>query len=132
MSGAKPTTTTSAATAKIAAGAPPEADAAPQQQSLLVPPVVNIAPLIAGRDAANNARAYDECVRSVDAAARTWGFFQVTNHGVSEKILGDFDSAMRNFFALPSSIKTRIKRTSSNSRGWFDDELTKLARDWKE
>ena len=36
------------------------------------------------------------------------------------------------FFGLPKDVKQRIKRTSSNSRGWFDDEFTKQKLDWKE
>ena len=36
------------------------------------------------------------------------------------------------FFALPKEHKTRVKRQADNSRGWFDDELTKQKLDWKE
>ena len=36
------------------------------------------------------------------------------------------------FFGLPKDVKQRIKRTPSNSRGWFDDEFTKQKLDWKQ
>lgn len=36
------------------------------------------------------------------------------------------------FFQLPRSIKQACKRQQSNSRGWYDDELTKQIRDWKQ
>ena len=36
------------------------------------------------------------------------------------------------FFAMPRDDKAAVKRTERNSRGWFDDELTKQTKDWKE
>ena len=36
------------------------------------------------------------------------------------------------FFGLPKVVKQEIKRIPGNSRGWFDDELTKQKLDWKE
>ena len=39
---------------------------------------------------------------------------------------------MKSFFALPYDTKLRLKRNASNARGYFDDELTKRKRDWKE
>jgi isopenicillin N synthase-like dioxygenase len=36
------------------------------------------------------------------------------------------------FFALPTETKRTIKRSASNSRGWFDDEYTKQKLDWKQ
>ena len=29
-------------------------------------------------------------------------------------------------------LDARLRRTADNSRGWYDDELTKQRRDWKE
>lgn len=39
---------------------------------------------------------------------------------------------IREFFSLPVAEKAAVKRTADNSRGWFNDELTKQTRDWKE
>ncbi len=61
-----------------------------------------------------------------------WGFFYVTNHGITEKTLSEFDQSMKDFFCLDKSLKKRIQRTTQNSRGWFNDELTKQTLDWKE
>eukprot|EP00581_Thalassiosira_minuscula_P014194 CAMPEP_0183722948 /NCGR_PEP_ID=MMETSP0737-20130205/14736_1 /TAXON_ID=385413 /ORGANISM="Thalassiosira miniscula, Strain CCMP1093" /LENGTH=447 /DNA_ID=CAMNT_0025953195 /DNA_START=99 /DNA_END=1439 /DNA_ORIENTATION=+ len=65
-------------------------------------------------------------------ACSTWGFFQLINHGISPELIASFRTAMANFFALPYDIKLPLKRNARNARGYFDDELTKRKRDWKE
>ena len=42
------------------------------------------------------------------------------------------EQQMQEFFRLPLERKLQVKRTSTNSRGFADDELTKQKRDWKE
>mmetsp|Transcript_1461 Transcript_1461/g.4418 ORF Transcript_1461/g.4418 Transcript_1461/m.4418 type:complete len:317 (-) Transcript_1461:57-1007(-) len=59
-------------------------------------------------------------------------FFQVTNHGIPEEVIERFDEEMKRFFAKDKEEKYKIKRNKENSRGYFDDELTKQTRDWKE
>ena len=71
-------------------------------------------------------------VAAIAAACARWGFFQATNHAVDPALVAAFDAQMTAFFALPRAAKATIKRTAQNSRGWFDDELTKRTRDWKE
>ena len=39
---------------------------------------------------------------------------------------------MGEFFSLPSAEKRSIIRTADNAWGFFDQELTKNVRDWKE
>ena len=39
---------------------------------------------------------------------------------------------MRALFALPSAVKNSVRRTRANAWGYFDQELTKNRRDWKE
>eukprot|EP00591_Stephanopyxis_turris_P012681 CAMPEP_0195511442 /NCGR_PEP_ID=MMETSP0794_2-20130614/3755_1 /TAXON_ID=515487 /ORGANISM="Stephanopyxis turris, Strain CCMP 815" /LENGTH=360 /DNA_ID=CAMNT_0040639035 /DNA_START=277 /DNA_END=1359 /DNA_ORIENTATION=- len=39
---------------------------------------------------------------------------------------------MKDFFALPQTTKNALRRNGCNARGYFDDELTKQRRDWKE
>lgn len=46
--------------------------------------------------------------------------------------MSDFDAASRQFFSLPRDEKMKLKRSANNARGYFDDELTKQRRDWKE
>lgn len=84
-------------------------------------PVIDIADL---EDAATLTR--------LDAACRDWGFFQVVGHGIGSGVLDELDGAMRAFFAQPAAEKRRISRTEDNPWGFYDRELTKNTRDWKE
>jgi len=69
---------------------------------------------------------------AIDLACRDWGFFQVTNHGVSAGLISDLQRAMQAFFALPKAQKDAVLRTRDNPWGYYDNELTKNVRDWKE
>ena len=71
-------------------------------------------------------------IDDVAAACSDWGFFQVVNHGVDPALRARAEAQQRVFFGLPRAIKEPIRRTAGNSRGWYDDELTKQRRDWKE
>jgi isopenicillin N synthase-like dioxygenase len=71
-------------------------------------------------------------LRAIHAACRDWGFFQVTGHGIEESVIAELFAAMRAFFELPANEKKRISRTAENPWGYFDQELTKNTRDWKE
>ena len=62
----------------------------------------------------------------------TCSWEQVVGHGVPDSDIDAFDQAVRRFFAREKGYKYKIKRTAFNSRGYFDDELTKQTRDWKE
>jgi isopenicillin N synthase-like dioxygenase len=68
----------------------------------------------------------------LDTACRDWGFFQALDHGVDESLIARVHEQMRRFFALPYADKQRILRTDSNVWGYYDKELTKNTRDWKE
>ena len=61
-----------------------------------------------------------------------WGFFQAINAPISNSLLFRYYAQKQAFFALPIKAKERVRRTASNSKGWYDDELTKQKRDWKE
>ncbi|HEX7037128.1 MAG TPA: 2OG-Fe(II) oxygenase family protein [Pseudomonadales bacterium] len=69
---------------------------------------------------------------ALDAACRDWGFFQVVEHGVPAEVTQALQQAMQRFFALPREAKRAILRTAENPWGYFDQELTKNTRDWKE
>jgi isopenicillin N synthase-like dioxygenase len=77
-------------------------------------------------------RADTDTLRQLDAACREWGFFQITNHGVSDDLIAAMHAAMRGFFALPLEEKRAIERTATNAWGFYDRELTKNTRDWKQ
>ena len=85
-------------------------------------PVIDLA--LSGGGAEDQA----ELRRQVREACSTWGFFQLLNHGIDVDLM----SAMGNFFALPFETKRDLKRNATCARGYFDDELTKRRRDWKE
>lgn len=71
-------------------------------------------------------------LQALDAACREWGFFQVVEHGVDARILEDLQHAMRRFFHQPAAAKQTIARGRDNPWGFYDRELTKNTRDWKE
>lgn len=73
-----------------------------------------------------------ELVEQVSNACSDFGFFQVTNHGIPSDLVEEYRKQCRLYFDLPHDVKLQWKRNESNARGFFDDELTKQKRDWKE
>ena len=71
-------------------------------------------------------------LEAIDSACRDWGFFQVTGHGIEAALLSDLFDVSREFFAQPDREKRRILRDADNPWGYYDRELTKNRRDWKE
>jgi len=69
---------------------------------------------------------------AVDAACREWGFFQVVGHGVDPDLLDALRTQMYVFFAQPRGVKCSVARSERNPWGYYDRELTKNTRDWKE
>jgi isopenicillin N synthase-like dioxygenase len=69
---------------------------------------------------------------ALDRACREWGFFQVVNHGISDETVGDVLAQAREFFGRPLEFKQAISRTAENPWGFYDRELTKNTRDWKQ
>ena len=92
------------------------------------PPTIDISALLSP----GVAEAKEKVVQDIAKAATKWGFFQVTGHGVHQEDIEAFDSDVTRFFGQDKDYKYKIKRTAGNSRGYFDDELTKQTRDWKE
>ena len=70
--------------------------------------------------------------RRIDAACRDWGFFQVVGHGIDEGTIAALRREMRAFFAQPIEEKRAIVRSAANPWGFYDQELTRQTRDWKE
>jgi len=71
-------------------------------------------------------------LRELHRACRDWGFFQVVNHGIHSAAVASLFDAMHAFFAQPEAAKQAISRTLGNPWGYYDKELTKNIRDWKE
>jgi isopenicillin N synthase-like dioxygenase len=72
-------------------------------------------------------------VTEIAEACSTAGFFQVTNHGVSQELIQEYRECCRQYFTeLPADVKERHRRNGTNARGYFDNELTKQRRDWKQ
>ena len=97
-----------------------KSSAAPRRATDAVP-VINIAELDS-----------PEARAAIDTACREWGFFQVTRHGIDDSVIRNLFSAATTFFERPLAEKRRILRTAENPWGFYDEELTKNTRDWKQ
>ncbi|CAB4272700.1 unnamed protein product [Prunus armeniaca] len=51
-------------------------------------------------------------------ACRTWGVFQVTNHGIPSKLLDNIESAGRSLFSLPVQQKLKAARSPDGISGY--------------
>ena len=71
-------------------------------------------------------------VEEIGSACTDWGFFQIVNHGISDVLIRELYRQSRSFFSLPRKEKHKILRTQDNVWGFYDQELTKNQRDWKE
>lgn len=71
-------------------------------------------------------------VSQIGDACENWGFFQVINHGVPKLLREKLEFASKSFFGLPKEEKLMVRRDESNPFGYYDTELTKNVRDWKE
>lgn len=110
-----------------------------EEASALMVPVIDIGALVSYSHDADVEAALEksegplrETVTAIRDAATEWGFFYITNHGLSEQQLATVQSLARQFFALPAEVKNTIRRQPENARGYFDNELTKNKKDWKE
>ena len=88
-------------------------------------PVIDIGLLDQGAEAAT-------VIREIASACESWGFFQVTNHGVPEALVERVWSHTRRFFEAPVTAKNAVRRTRDNPWGYYNNELTKNQRDKKE
>ena len=60
------------------------------------------------------------------------GFFYLSNFGIGKDKIALLEDAMQWFFALPQALKQSVARNEENSRGYYNNELTKNTRDMKE
>ncbi|KAM4111339.1 hypothetical protein ACJW30_05G059700 [Castanea mollissima] len=54
----------------------------------------------------------------VGHACKTWGVFQVTNHGIPTKLLDDIESVSRCLFSLPQQQKLKAARSPDGVSGY--------------
>lgn len=73
-----------------------------------------------------------ELVENVSKACAEFGFFQVTSTEIPPDLVKEYTDQCKKYFALPNEVKAGWRRNEGNARGFFDDELTKQRRDWKE
>lgn len=76
----------------------------------------------------DDAQARNRIVR----ACEDWGFFQVVGHGIETASMEEFLEAVRGFFRMPATDKAAVRRSPDNPMGFYDEELTKNRRDWKQ
>lgn len=95
-------------------------------------PVIDLGPLHAAAHPDPDPLAIAHIVAQINHACRSWGFFQVVNHGVPAHLLSSCRQEALAFFQLPLASKKLVARSASNSMGYADFELTKNVRDWKE
>lgn len=50
---------------------------------------------------------------SLSEALKTWGFFHITNHGISKDLFTKLDSLSQHLFSLPSDTKLKLGPFSS-------------------
>ena len=101
---------------------------APQSTVLEQVPVIDIAELRIDSSAA----AASPAVAQIADACSSWGFFQVTNHGISQDLIDEVWTQTRAFFALPIETKLKVLRSRDNPWGFYHNELTKNQRDKKQ
>lgn len=68
----------------------------------------------------------------LDKACREWGCFQLENHNLGDELCHRILTDMERFFSLPLSEKRAVERTAENPWGFYDQELTRNVKDWKE
>ena len=91
-------------------------------------PVIDLQPYLAdGRSAAAR-----EAIDDIAEACRTWGFFQVVNHGIDAAQVAEVWRQTHALFDQPLEDKLAILRSRDNPWGFYNRELTKNQRDKKE
>ena len=100
-----------------------------EQSSILEQvPIIDVAQLF--RDISGSGAS--DAIDQIAQACKTWGFFQVINHGISSDQIEAVWQQTHGLFALPLEEKLQILRSRENPWGFYNNELTKNQRDKKE
>lgn len=70
--------------------------------------------------------------REIDVACRESGVFQIVGHGIDVRLIAALRRQKRAFFGQSVAVKRAISRSADNPWGYYDRELTRHTRDWKE
>ncbi|KAK9186586.1 hypothetical protein WN944_017974 [Citrus x changshan-huyou] len=101
----------------------------PLDSELYIPAASSEIPIISFSLLANGDE--DE-LKKLDSACKDWGFFQLVNHGIAEKVLQDMKAAVAAFFELPRDEKLKYAMAANDLQGYGQgfvvSELQKL--DW--
>jgi len=93
-------------------------------------PIIDLSPMT--HQTVSDPSSIERLVKEIGSACKEWGFFQVINHGVSLTLRETIDKASRMFFAQSLEEKKKVSRDEVSLIGYYDTELTKNVRDWKE
>lgn len=91
-------------------------------------PVIDVQAVFAD----SSSREAVDAIEQIADACKTWGFFQVVNHGISSAQIEGVWRQTHGFFTLPVAEKLEIVRSKENPWGFYNNELTKNQRDKKE
>ena len=91
-------------------------------------PVIDVGAVFADSSGNDAVRAIEQ----IAEACRSWGFFQVVNHGIGAAQIDQVWRQTRALFALPLADKLAIVRDRQSPWGFYNNELTKNQRDKKE
>jgi isopenicillin N synthase-like dioxygenase len=80
--------------------------------SLTAVPVIDLAPARGG------AAGRRQVAAAIDAACRDIGFFAITGHAVSDRLVDDLRRGAHAFFALPASVKLAARHPAGMNRGY--------------
>lgn len=81
------------------------------ESSLPVVPVIDLSRLLV-EDSMNSE------LQRLHSACKDWGFFQVTNHGISNSLLEEFRTEIENFFKLTYEEKKKLWQQPDNQEGF--------------
>ncbi|XP_058728292.1 flavonol synthase/flavanone 3-hydroxylase-like [Vicia villosa] len=94
-------------------------------------PVIDLSPIL-DNNIEKDHLVFDELVKKIGSACKEWGFFQVINHGVPLESRERIISVGKKFFGQKMEEKKKVRRDLVNFMGYYESELTKNVRDWKE
>ncbi|MEM1231122.1 MAG: 2OG-Fe(II) oxygenase family protein [Pseudomonadota bacterium] len=73
-----------------------------------------------------------QALAALSDACECYGLFLLKDHGIDGTLAAGAFTAAADFFARPLPEKNQVRRSAENPWGFYDAELTKNTRDWKE